>query len=186
MTSQEREERPWNAIPRWPRRILSAWLLLHVIAIAMPPLSIPPTSSLLGESARIAAPYVQLFQLDHGYHYFAPEPGESTLLEFTATRNDGTTVSGTMPHRGIWPRLLYHRHFMLTESMEYVPEALQEDWLKSYARCIARKTNSPKVELTAVYHHLPTMEMVRRGTTLDNPGSFERAILGVYERKRDE
>ncbi|MCA9075078.1 MAG: hypothetical protein KDA93_08600 [Planctomycetaceae bacterium] len=182
MSTADQDDRPWDAIPQWPRRILSAWLLFHVIAIAMPPLSIPPTSSLLGEMAGLIAPYAQALQLDHGYHYFAPEPGESTLLEFTATRRDGSTVHGMMPHRGIWPRLLYHRHFMLTESMGYIPEELEEEWLRSYARCISRKTQCPRVELTRVLHYMPTMEMVREGVTLENPDSFSRTLLGVYDR----
>ncbi len=182
MSPEIQSERPWETIPRWPRRVLSAWLLFHVIAISLPPLSMPPTSSLVNDAARIIRPYVQLFYLNHGYHYFAPQPGESTLIEFTATRQDGSTLTGIMPHRRIWPRLLYHRHFMLTESLRIVPEELEDEWLKSYARCISRKTHCPKVELTVVLHDLPTMDMVREGVTLDHPDGFYRTPLGVYER----
>ena len=35
--------------------------------------------------------------LNHGYHFFAPEPTESTLLSFQAERPDGTVVNGQHP-----------------------------------------------------------------------------------------
>ncbi|MCA9109895.1 MAG: hypothetical protein KDA52_08120 [Planctomycetaceae bacterium] len=183
MSAEVQQDRPWDAIPRWPRRLLSAWLLYHVIAIVMPPLAIPPTSSLLSEMAGLFRPYTEGLHLNHGYHYFAPQPGESTLIEFTAIRSDGTEVKGIMPNRQIWPRLLYHRHFMLTESLGYIPDELQDDWLKSYARCISRKTHCPEVELTHLLHYMPTTDMVNRGVTLDNPGSFDRTVMGVYQRE---
>ena len=66
-------------------------------------------------------PYLQILYLNHGYQFFAPEPGESTLLAFEAERDDGTVVRGRIPDRTTWPRLLYHRHFMLTEHMSDAP-----------------------------------------------------------------
>lgn len=185
MSDEVQQDRPWDAIPRWSRRLLSAWLLYHVIAIVMPPLAIPPTSSLLSEMAGLFRPYTEGLHVNHGYHYFAPQPGESTLIAFTATRPEGTEVKGIMPNRQIWPRLLYHRHFMLTESLGYIPEELRDDWVKSYARCISRKTQCSKVELTRLLHYMPTMEMVNRGVTLDNPRSFDRSVLGVYQREEE-
>ncbi len=185
MSAEVQNDRPWDAIPRWPRRVLSAWLLFHVISIAIRPLATQPTSTLFSDTDRLLRPYTEGLQLDHGYHYFAPQPGESTLLEFTATRHDGTEIKGMMPHRQIWPRLLYHRHFMLTESLGYIPEELEDEWLESYARCISRKTQCPKVELTGVLHYLPTMSMIQEGATLDHPDSFNRTSLGVYERNKD-
>jgi len=185
MSAEVSQVPPGDSIPRWPRRVLSAWLLFHLIAIVLPPLSIRPTSTLFTDTARLIRPYVQALQLDHGYHYFAPQPGESTLLEFTATRHDGTETRGMMPHRQIWPRLLYHRHLMLTESLGYIPEDLEDAWLESYARCISRKTQCPRVELTHVLHYLPTMSMIQEGVTLDHPDLFDRTSLGVYERHKD-
>ena len=55
--------------------------------------------------------------LNHGYHFFAPEPAPSTLISFEAERADGTKVAGHFPSRKSIPRLLYHRHFMLTEHL---------------------------------------------------------------------
>ena len=42
------------------------------------------------------------------------DPWALQVLEFA----DGRSESGRLPNRGIEPRLLYHRHFMLTEQMQ--------------------------------------------------------------------
>ena len=55
--------------------------------------------------------------MNQGHHFFAPDPGASTLVQYTVERPDGTILEGRMPNRQIVPRLLYHRHFMLTESI---------------------------------------------------------------------
>lgn len=78
--------------------------------------------------------YSQFAYLDHGYAFFAPEPGPSHLIRATITPPSGTdaTTTGTdaaasspSPVAPLvrnypdlndqWPRLLYHRHFMLAE-----------------------------------------------------------------------
>lgn len=130
-------------------------------------------------------PYLQTFYLNHGFHFFAPEPGDSTLVAFMVEREDGTSIRGIMPNRKIWPRLLYHRHFMLTESLSYIPDELSEAWHESYARCLARKYDGRKVRLTHVRHFFPSPNMVLDGVPLDHPDSYEATALGVYERDTD-
>ena len=39
-------------------------------------------------------PYLEALYLDHGYHFFAPEPEESTLLSFEAERRTGLSSAG--------------------------------------------------------------------------------------------
>ena len=82
---------------------------------------------------------------NHGYHFFAPEPGDSTLLAYEAHRADGTVVSGRIPNRDIVPRLLYHRHFMLTEQMKDAPAELQNEWVGSYAEHLCQKLGAQRV-----------------------------------------
>lgn len=158
------------------------WLIYHILAICLPPLTVPPTSLLLRSVSEVFRPYLQALYLHHGFHYFAPEPGESSLVAFTVEREDGATVNGIMPHRRIWPRQLYHRHFMLTESLSFVPDHLREQWYESYARCLARQYNGREVQLARVIHYLASPEMVLDGMTLDHPDRYERIDLGVYQR----
>lgn len=174
-------DRPWDAVPVWTRRLITIWLLYHVLGIIAAPLVVPPTSALLRNIARVFRPYLQAFYLNHGFHYFAPEPGTSTLVEFQVERENGT-IEGVMPHRRIWPRLLYHRHFMLTESLAYIPDELLDAWHESYARCLARKYDGRTVHLSELVHYLPPPQMVLDGVPLDHPDRFERTPLGYYER----
>lgn len=61
--------------------------------------------------------YSQALYLDHGYAFFAPDPGPSHLIRATVQPPAGdTALQLTYPdHADQWPRLLYHRHFMLSE-----------------------------------------------------------------------
>jgi hypothetical protein len=163
---------------RWAIKI---WLVFHLGAIVIAPAAVAPSSGLIESVWSFFQPYLQLLNLNNGYHYFAPEPGESTLLAFKATRADGTTVEGRIPNRTIVPRLLYHRHFMLTEHMKDAPEDLRQAWLGSYAEHICRKYNAARVSLIGQIHNLPTMEMVRNGVRLDDPSSYEDEPLGEFE-----
>jgi hypothetical protein len=89
-------------------------------------------------------PYLQLLYLNHGYKYFAPEPGPSTLLAYTMEFADASSRQETIPNRDIHPRLLYHRHFMLTEFLNFGPD----DWHRSYARHLCRTYGAEKVTLS--------------------------------------
>jgi hypothetical protein len=170
----------WRRLLRWA---VNCWLVFHVAAIIIAPAAVSPSSDLIQAAWDVCHPYLQLLDLNHGYHFFAPEPAESTLLAFEAHRADGTVVSGRIPNFGIAPRLLYHRHFMLTEQMKDAPAELQNEWVGSYAEHLCQKYGAVRVKLTGQIHNLPTMEMVRAGTRLDDPSSFENEELGVFECK---
>ncbi len=165
-------------IVRWAVNI---WLLYHLCAIVIAPAAVAPSSELIESAWDVFQPYLQLLCLNNGYHFFAPEPTESTLLAYKAERADGTVVEGRIPNRGIFPRLLYHRHFMLTEHMKDAPEDLRTEWVASYAEHLCRKYGAARVSLTGQIHNLPTTEMVRAGVRLDDPASYEDEPLGSFE-----
>lgn len=166
---------------RWVRRIISAWLAFHVVAIIAAPAAVQPASQLAGRACELILPYLGALYLDHGYHFFAPEPVHSTLLGYVAERGDGTVVRGRIPDRKTQPRLLYHRYFMLSERMSEAPEGLERLWHESYASHIARETGAVRVTLIEQIHRLPTMELIREGGSLTDPEGFEERELGVFE-----
>jgi hypothetical protein len=172
-----------NGRHRLLRLAVNAWLVFHVAAIIIAPAAVSPSSDLVQAGWDLFQPYLQILDLNHGYHFFAPEPDDSTLLAFEAQRPDGTVISGRIPNFEIKPRLLYHRHFMLTEQMKDAPEALQQEWMGSYAEHLCQKYGAARVKLTGQIHHLPTMEMVRAGMRLDDPSSYEEEDLGSFECK---
>jgi hypothetical protein len=169
--------------PRFLRILLNGWIVFHVAAIVIAPAAVIPASDLVEAGWSLFQPYLQILDLNHGYHFFAPEPDDSTLLAFEAERADGTVEKGRIPNRDIVPRLLYHRHFMLTEQMKDAPAELQQEWVGSYAEHLGRKYGAVRVKLTGQIHHLPTMEMVREGMRLDDPSSYEDEDLGTFECK---
>src|SRR5262245_16091682 len=108
---------PQPVMRRWSLRarlIVSVVLALHVLAVIIGPWSGPPPASQLSQAvANFMAPYLYGLHLNHGYRFFAPNPGPSHLVRYRVTRADGTAVEGQEPdpHQH-HPRQLYHRHFM--------------------------------------------------------------------------
>lgn len=97
--------------------------------------------------------YVDFMYLSHGYSFFAPNPGPSHLLEceLVPTSNAGDASGAAATSRPVfaganrvvspksswrvfperksdWPRLLYHRHFMLSEfyQTQFAPVSIAE------------------------------------------------------------
>jgi hypothetical protein len=171
----------WAKYPllRW---VASTWVVLHFTAIVVAAASAGPTySGLVGGVWTVFRPYLQIFYLNHGYQFFAPEPAPSTLLDYEVEAADGTVVArGRVPNQSLWPRLLYQRYLLLTEHIAVAPPDLQRHWYISYARHLCRRYGAAKVRLTRLTHVPPNMEMVRNGTRLDDPETYEEASLGTF------
>lgn len=109
----------------WFRALVSAAVAWHLVGVMVAPLSVPPRfegrDSVLGAQLKeIYTPYITALYLNHAYKFFAPNPGDSHLVRYDLYFADGTKRVGAeeqgFPDRlRHWPRLLYHRHFMLTE-----------------------------------------------------------------------
>ena len=133
--------------------IVSAVLLFHLAALVGPPLSLQ-TQGPLGSSPSVATLmrsvrwYCQFLYLDRGYAFFAPDPGPSHLIQAATTQPDGSRVEQMYPDRQQqWPRLLYHRHFMLAEFLTEIhrppvpprelieiDRAAADEWVRARAR----------------------------------------------------
>ncbi len=107
---------PWSVTRR---RWVSVLLLLHLGAIFVAPLAVvDPASEFSVSLHRTISPYTQSLFLDHGYRFFAPEPGPSHFVIYEIQQADGNLITGRFPDPdNNWPRLLYHRWFMLSETM---------------------------------------------------------------------
>lgn len=101
------------------RIIASVFLIVHLLAIAASALSNPgPTSPFVARVKEMARPYLRATFLDHGYQFFAPDPGPTHLVQYEIVKSDGQMETGIFPDREKhFPRLRYHRWFMLAESM---------------------------------------------------------------------
>jgi hypothetical protein len=192
--------------PAW-RIGISVLLLLHLTIVIIVPLSMPPPQSpgspLAQRILGWVRPYVDAFQVSHFYGFFAPNPGPSHLVHYELEMPDGKTVTGEIPDlKRKFPRLLYHRHFMLSEKLANMapanppqrppetagPEDIKE-WEQAYARwelqrdafqAVARSyarhmqstTGARSVQLGLVEHAIPGPVAVINGQKLDDPALY--------------
>ena len=181
-----------EAGPRWSLRtrlIASALILFQVTAVFWPPFTFAGSFG-NGSSSPFAdgvmswlRPYASLMFLDHGYFFFAPNPGPAHLVRFKVEFADGRKpVEGTFPDKQEYrPRLFYHRHFMLAEALydAYIPpEAPQTPPLP------ARLTEAERQELKAEQEQALAAQTVfwknRRERYEQLRKSFEDHLLDKY------
>jgi hypothetical protein len=166
---------------------------LHLIGVLSEPLRFffrsdvqtAPEFAWLGETMK---PYSQQMYLNHGYFFFAPNPGPSHLIECSIDGGNKFQLPDRNQH---WPRLLYHRYFMLAEfyNSRYAPKQVSDEMKKdveimqrwsfdkelydqlqsSIATSLQRSRNVDSLELRRVERLLPDANQVLRdGWTLND------------------
>lgn len=112
---------PWSV--RW-RLVLSVLVTLHVIAVFAEPFRFFTRSSQRAFSPDAGyirswlSAYIDFAYLHHGYFFFAPNPGPSHLIlaQVGKVTPPSQPKEIMIPDKTVqWPRLYYHRHFMLSE-----------------------------------------------------------------------
>lgn len=200
-----------------------AWVVtllvgLHLLAVVAEPLRFFSQSEFQAGPEFLAlrrwtAPYVDWLYLDHGYFFFAPNPGPSHLVGVSVDspqavdQTVGVLAPSVADGEGLrldrwgyvfpdrkrqWPRLLYHRYFMLSEfynntfaparlldadraDPEFVEQwrkdrALHEALRASIERSMERTLGVARVVLDRIERLLPTPDQVLRdGWALDDP-----------------
>ena len=179
---------------------LSALVVLHLMAVALPPLAMqadgafgrsPSVDSLLSLVSR----YGEFLYLDRGYAFFAPDPGPSHLIQALVTQPNGDKTETLYPDRDQqWPRLNYHRHFMITEFLSDIyevpspPQELLNDIdpiVRQEARDWERRRKRYEIVRQSITDHLkpeggeavigrrerliPTFVDVARGMSINDP-----------------
>ncbi|MEZ6137273.1 MAG: hypothetical protein R3C53_20480 [Pirellulaceae bacterium] len=188
---------PTSTTPYW-KIGLSVILVVHLLAVTAEPLrfftrSSRGTSPVTDPVRMGLAPYVEFGYLNHGYFFFAPEPGPSHLLECRLSFGESEEGMLRFPDKQAqWPRLLYHRHFMLAEFLhqlhappvqaELVDDAPQllADWRAdrqrfemvrdSYARHLMHRYGADAAKVARVEHRLPSnVEVLEQKLPLNDP-----------------
>jgi len=121
---------PWDRPP--VRLLVSVLIVGHLLAVITAPLGFQ-TQSGRGTSPSVetlAWPvhgYGEFLYLNRGYAFFAPDPGPSHLFQASITTPGDTPTPSEDPVfpdlQVHWPRLLYHRHFMLAEFLTEIYQA---------------------------------------------------------------
>lgn len=162
---------------RW-RLVISALVALHVTAVFVGPWAMAPsTSALSGTLESALHPYLRLAFLDNGYRFFAPEPGPAHLIRYELKLPDGSQTDGIFPSVAEqWPRLLYHRHFMLSEFVNTLDSQQQNElrdaMVRSFAKHLAQTTGAEEVTLYLRRHLIAPPQEVAQGAKLDDPRSY--------------
>lgn len=182
------------------RTVLSLLIALHLAAVFLGPFATPVNQNgsrpLARQLSGWLGRYAEAAYLNNGYKFFAPNPGPSHVIRYVAVLPDGSQVEQTFPDpERHWPRLFYHRHFMLTEKLPFPPpegqedrehpfsKALREEWSKSYARRILDKHGAEKVILFHRQHYLPRMQEIREGLDPFGPSYYEERKIGEFTRE---
>lgn len=190
----------WQRVPlRW-RLAASVLLAVHMLAVFTAPWMSSTQSPLAASFFSVMEPYLDGLELNNGYQFFAPEPGPSHLVRYDLYWSDGRHESGVFPNRQEhWPRLLYHRYFMLTDMalMTGPPDpswrpgtdwaqlktsAHEQTLARAYAARLLRDSGADRVALYFVLHYLPRPDEVRAGMSLTDPSLYVQRQLGVFSR----
>ncbi|MCP4170650.1 MAG: hypothetical protein GY758_07765 [Fuerstiella sp.] len=166
--------------------LVNFWLAFHVFAIFISPAGMPPASPLLVDASRVALPYNQLLFLNHGYHFFAPDPGASTLISWAIDRPGDTPLKGRFPDPMVQPRLLYHRYFMLAQNIGAFPLETQGPVFEAYARHFALQHDSPTIRLSRLLHSPSSIARIQAGGKLSDFETFYEEPVGFYDFRKNQ
>ena len=116
---------PLGGLSSRARLVVSLLVLLHLTAVFWAPFTF--ASRVGADSSSPFAdglmpylrPYIAMMYLDHGYFFFAPNPGPSFLVKYKVEYPDGQPATeGVFPDLSEQrPRLLYHRYFMISTAL---------------------------------------------------------------------
>ena len=209
----EKEKSP--AISEWSglrKAVVGSLATVHLLAVFSAPWASPEPSSDLAKSVSGAfTPYQQFMSLDNGYRFFAPDPGPSHLVRYQVIAGEEVIAEGKFPDiERHWPRLHYHRQFMLSEMMyqlasavpEVPPGILPDDVMtkserkqvvlleeRSYAlqqsiadHLLAGFPDASSVRLIGQTHSVPGQFDVQRGMELSDQRLYQEVPLGSFTR----
>lgn len=191
-----RGRRP-GQIRLWARIVLSLLVVWHLTAVFLAPLSIPPTSRLVIDIAQgpLMQWYLDALYINHGYSFFAPDPGPGHLVFYEVYDEQGNLKrQGKFPDRDVqWPRLWYHRHFMLADQVglglrrEEGPGEGERKYLAAYARQLLRKFGGESARVRWMAHDPLSPFSVRPNEpiNLDTPQSYRELMPPVVQRSSD-
>lgn len=119
--------------------MISLGIIFHLAAVILPPLAYQSdgpsgVSPIIQTATAPVRPYGEFLHLNRGYAFFAPDPGPSHLFQIARLNEENLPeeewLYPSLDHQ--WPRLSYHRHFMLAEYLNRIhrpvdfPEGLDQ------------------------------------------------------------
>ena len=192
------------------RSLISLWIVWHFSGVFLAALSLPPSSQLVVDIAQRPPMqwYLDALYLNQGHSFFAPEVGPGHVIHYELLDQSGRVFEdGELPSlKEHWPRLRYHRHFMLADQAglpsdnQQFSDYWQRMYLESYARHLLRLNEDAQTVRVRRYAHWPLprqlelrgrkegyeflmQEFAREGRRLDDQG-YE-LLMDVRQRRAD-
>jgi hypothetical protein len=193
------QPKPRNRKPgQWPLAVrvgVSLLLIWHLAAVFLAPLSIQPSSPLVVTVAQgsFMQYYLDSLYLNHGYHFFAPEPSMGHMIRYLVADDRGSELArGEFPSKkDNWPRLLYHRYFMLAEQCEVAAanEAEANQWKRAYldafAQQLMREHEGTQARVQRFVHYPAYPRDVLEGMQLTDPRTYQEEQPIVNARRKE-
>lgn len=203
MTPPNRPGAEWTRRRRW---IASLLILFHVTAVVLGVWgAVPPFSRMNREASVFFQPYLQATYLNHGYRFFAPNPEASHLIRYEIRQPEGELIAAGQWPDPIqhWPRLHYHRHLMIAETLFILTNSppiaevpagdragllaqreLAQKLVSGIQRSLQARHGTGKVTLFLVEHTLAAPQDVANGQLLTDPALYlERSLEELLETK---
>jgi hypothetical protein len=177
------------------RIVISLLVLWHVTAIFMAPMSITVANmdSVVNWLAQrtVMQWYLDALYLNQGYSFFAPDPGDGHLIHYQVMDDRGSVIKeGEFPSlKDQWPRLRYHRYFMLADQCQLPTPTEEEEkrweqtYLKTYARQLLREFGGQSVRVQRIIHYTAYAKDVREGMPLNDPRTYKTEMEVVQQRQ---
>ncbi len=176
----------------WLRVIISLWIVWHFTGVFLAALSLPPSSALVVDIAQgsFMQWYLDALYLNQGHSFFAPEVGPGHLIRYELFDQSGRPLEQGEWPKNEWPRLRYHRHFMLADQAGLPGEKefsdyWQRKYLEAYARHLLRMNeNAQAVRVTRIAHWPLPRDYALQQRTLTDPEGYEK-LMEVTQRRSD-
>jgi hypothetical protein len=147
------------------RIALTVFVIWHFTGVFLAALSVPTSSELvLGIAQHWPMQwYLDALYMNQGHSFFAPDVGPGHLIKYQLLDQSGREIEkGDFPSRkDHWPRLLYHRYFMLADQAElpFDDKPTRDYWGRKYLEAYGRQLlaineNAQSVRLLR-YNHWP-------------------------------
>jgi hypothetical protein len=147
------------------RVALTIFILWQFTGVFLAALCVPATSELVMDIAQHWPMqwYLDALYMNQGHSFFAQEVGPGHLIRYQLLDQNGHEIEhGDFPSRkDHWPRLLYHRYFMLADQSEvpFNDKATRDLWQRNYLEAFGRQLLREHVQAQTVvlrrYNHWP-------------------------------
>jgi hypothetical protein len=186
--------RPGRIAP-WLRIVVSLFIVWHFTAVFLAALSMPVTSQLVYKVSQegLMQWYLDALYMNQQHSFFAPDVGPGNIVRYELFDQAGQLMEkGELPDRKEhWPRLRYHRHFMLADQADFSTnnEQYRKQWQRAFLEGFARQLlrdqeDAATVRVQRVAHWPIPRALALEGRKINDPQGYETQ-LEVTQRRSD-